>query len=105
MADTGRKFTKDEVKDWADNGVGEFLARVTGAPKNEVVRLVKTKGGEYKLHATYTVEGRTTVKAAVKAMSTKSWAIVVASGAALILANALGHTSIKVLERARVVVA
>ena len=105
MADTGKKFTKNEVKNWADNGVGEFLAGVTGAPKNEVVKLIKTKGGEYKLHATYTVEGRATVKAAVKAMSAKAWGIVVASGAALILANALGHTSVKVLERARVVVA
>ena len=101
MADTGRKFTAKEVATFADNGVGEFLAKVTGVKTFADVKFIKTKDGESKLHATYTVEGRTTVKAAVKAMTAKAWGIVVASGAALILANALGHTSVKVLERAR----
>ena len=101
MADTGRKFTDEERTTFADNGVGEFLAQVTGVKTFADVRFIKTKGGEAKLRATYTVEGRTTVKAAVKAMSAKAWGIVVASGAALVLANALGHTSVKVLERAR----
>ena len=102
MADTGRKFTDEERTTFADNGVGEFLAKMTGVKTFGEVRWIRTKGGESKLHATYTVDGRNTVKAAVKAMSAKAWGIVVASGAALILANALGHTSVKVLERARV---
>jgi hypothetical protein len=107
MADTGARFSKSQVTKLRKSGALDFIAGVTGATGPDEIKWIATKSGAVKLGATYTVEGRTTIKAAVKGLSVKEFEAATSAGYIEVLAKALGHhdakgkPSTKVIERAR----
>jgi Tfp pilus assembly major pilin PilA len=107
MADTAKRFSGREIAGLKKSGVLDFLAKVTGVKAPEEVKWIRSKDGTRRLHATYTIEGRNTIKAAIRGLSTKDYSAAVEAGFIDVLALAMGFhdkdgkPSHKVFERVR----